>query len=152
MSLAFCQADHRYRSGQRLEVRWRVHLPNAATPPKPAAADQESDAKLTATIQGVETSVLWYTEGKGEEDFHVHDFQRLGPAELLTIDLTEPQVLATDLPATPLSFEGKLLRIRWCLRLRLFFDDGSETVAEHPFRLVAHVDANSEATAQLAGR
>jgi hypothetical protein len=34
-----------------------------------------------------------------------------------------------------LSYEGELLTIRWCVRLRAFLRGGREACLEHPFRL-----------------
>ena len=38
--------------------------------------DYQIDAVGDREVQAVETSVLWYTEGKGDEDMGVHFFQR----------------------------------------------------------------------------
>ena len=40
-------------------------------------------------------------------------------------------------PLTPLSYHGRLISVRWCIRLRLFLADGREIVAEQPFHLVS---------------
>ena len=40
---------------------------------------------------------------------------------------------ATDLPASPLSYEGVIVKIRWCVRVRLFFGGGRDFVSEHVF-------------------
>ncbi len=53
-------------------------------------------------------------------------FQRVTKEELIAKALNQPSRLACVLPASPLSFEGKLLKIRWCVRLRLFLNDGRE--------------------------
>ncbi|XZE54447.1 hypothetical protein SH139x_000412 [Planctomycetaceae bacterium SH139] len=79
--------------------------------------------------------MLWYTEGKGDEDFAIHFFHRWSAARLSQLNLALPQTFATDLPASPLSYEGHLLRIRWCIRLRLFLAVGKEIVAEQPLRM-----------------
>lgn len=87
-------------------------------------------------IQGIETSVLWYTEGKGDEDLQVHHFARLGYAELRQRDLQADQSFQTTLPLSPLTYDGHLLRIRWCVRLRLFLAGGDEVMAQQPFCLI----------------
>ncbi len=139
MNLAFCNEDHRYEGGQTMECRWRIHLP-AARVASALSVDSEppvtEDLKPPA-IQCVEASVMWYTEGKGDEDFNVHYFQRFGPAEIATMDWSCEHMLKTTLPVSPLSYEGNLLRIRWCVRLRLFLSSGNEIVAQHPFWLTA---------------
>ncbi len=112
-------------------MHWCIHQPSARGS---AAQDAAVD---TAGIQGIEASVMWFTEGKGDEDFKVHHFRRYGAAELAALDLSEPQLLRTELPYSPLSYEGQLLRIRWCVRLRLFMQGGDEVVAQHPFLLTS---------------
>ena len=39
--------------------------------------------------------------------------------------------------ATPLSYHGLLIRLTWCVRLRLYLTGGREIVTEQPFYLVA---------------
>lgn len=86
-------------------------------------------------IDGLEISVMWITEGKGTEDFGIYMFQRLKSDELSEIPLDQPRQISTLLPSSPLSYEGKLVKIRWCVRLRLFLKDGREFTAEKPFYL-----------------
>ena len=38
---------------------------------------------------------------------------------------------------SPLSYDGAIVRIRWCVRLRLFIRRGKDFVLEHPFTLGA---------------
>jgi len=87
-------------------------------------------------VQGLEVSVLWHTEGKGDEDFHVHHFHRLGENQIRRVGLADQLSTHCTLPATPLSYQGKLISVRWCIRLRLFLANGREIVAEHPFHLI----------------
>lgn len=83
-------------------------------------------------VRAVERSVLWYTEGKGEEDLGVHFFDRhAAPADLSAV-LPEGR-FAVHLPPTPLSYEGVIVKIRWCVRIRLFFESGRDHVSEHVF-------------------
>ncbi len=86
-------------------------------------------------IERLEVSVAWYTEGKGSEDIGVHFFQSVSGPELSQRALSEPRAVQTKLPANPLSYDGKLFRIRWCIRLRLFLNDGRKVCAEQPFYL-----------------
>jgi hypothetical protein len=86
-------------------------------------------------IERLEISVAWYTEGKGSEDFGVHHFESHSRAQLVTKSLSQPRCASTTLPGAPLSFEGKLFKIRWCIRLRLFLASGREISTEHPFFL-----------------
>ena len=86
-------------------------------------------------VDRLEVSVMWYTEGKGSEDIGVHMFQQVGREALTAIALDQPRRLSCQLPASPLSFEGRLLKIRWCVRLRLFLNDGRELTTDKLFYL-----------------
>lgn len=85
-----------------------------------------------AVVRVIERSALWYSEGKGEEDLGVCFFERL----------TDPQGLpphkrrgefAFRLPASPMTYEGTIVKIRWCVRIRLFFVGRRDFVSEHVF-------------------
>ncbi len=100
-------------------------------------------------LDRLEASVLWYTEGKGDEDLAVHAFWEVHSSELkesavsASTGLPSPatraccQTVTTTLPLTPVSYEGRLLRIRWCVRLRLFLTSGEEILMQQPFYLGA---------------
>jgi hypothetical protein len=113
-----CRPDGRYEAAQPLRAEW--------------FASQAIAAELT----GIEASVLWSTEGKGDEDLHVHYFQQWNDLQLRDIDLSIPQRITCLLPISPVSYEGTLLRIRWCVRLRMFRSGGREGVIQQPFQLV----------------
>ena len=96
------------------------------------------------SVAAIERSVVWYTEGKGEEDFGVVFFERIQldkrndgtkilPKSVNTEHLTG--ALAVDLPHSPLSYEGIIVKIRWCVRIRIFFRSGRDFVSEHIFFL-----------------
>jgi len=96
------------------------------------------------SVSAVERSVVWYTEGKGEEDLGVIFFERIqldkrkdgtqmSPASLSTDHMTG--ALAADLPHSPLSYEGIIVKIRWCVRIRIFFRSGRDFVSEYIFFL-----------------
>lgn len=86
-------------------------------------------------VDSLEASVLWHTEGKGSEDIGVHFFERLSAQELSLQPIDQLRVLATTLPCSPQSYEGKLLKIRWCVRLRLFLKNRREISTEQAFYL-----------------
>lgn len=88
-----------------------------------------------ASITAVEVSVLWLTEGKGTEDMGVHFFQRLSGNSLGAIDWSIPQHLHVPLPDSPLSYEGAIIKISWCVRVRFYMNDGTEMVGQEPFYL-----------------
>jgi hypothetical protein len=126
LSLSLCRADGRYRMGQSLTATWQI-----------------GNIAPEFVIDGLEASVLWYTEGKGDEDLNVHHFCRWNDSHLQELDLTKAHGLQCGLPLTPLSYEGTLLRIRWCVRVRLFCSVGRDAVSQMPFQLVSDVAPKS---------
>jgi len=115
VSVHFLAADRRYDPLGLVRARYEVELPAAATP-----------------VRAVERSVVWYTEGKGEEDIGVHHFERITDRAALAAAATAG-TLETQLPPSPLSYEGLIVKIRWCVRVRLFFEGGRDFVSEHVF-------------------
>ena len=97
-------------------------------------------------VRAVEASVAWYTEGKGEEDLGVHAFARLTDADAVRAAL-EGGVLETRLPPSPLSYEGVIVKIRWCVRVRVFHVGGRDFVSEHVFEVGAVPPASPPAPA-----
>ncbi len=81
----------------------------------------------------LELSVLWHTEGKGEEDFCVHYFEAYTPRS--AGELVPPMEFSTRLPSAPWSYEGVIVKIYWCVRARLFLNTGEQVVQERLFRL-----------------
>jgi len=114
VTLHFCAADRRYEPLQSIEVRYLVDLPPGQV------------------VRAVERSIVWYTEGKGEEDIGVHSFDRLTDRAAAGAATGS---FGGRLPASPLSYEGVIVKIRWCVRVRLFFDAGRDFVSEHVFDL-----------------
>ena len=88
-----------------------------------------------AMIDRLEVSVMWCTEGKGGDDLGVHLFESFTREQLSGQPLHQAREVSTVLPAYPLSYEGRLMKIRWCIRLRLYLSDGREITAEQPFYL-----------------
>jgi hypothetical protein len=95
--------------------------------------EYQIDAVDPGEIQAVEASVLWHTEGKGEDDLGVHFFERRLPSDADGGDLRPMRRLRTRLPNSPLSYVGAILNIQWCVRLRLFLRRGREYLVEQPF-------------------
>ena len=92
-------------------------------------------------LRSMEISVLWYTEGKGDTDFAIHDFWRLtfdsaGNSTQIPTSC-RPARLGTILPDGPLSYRGLIVKLRWCMRVRGFGGNrGREEIhAELPFQL-----------------
>ena len=86
-------------------------------------------------IKAIELSVLWYTEGKGEEDLAVHFFERLEPDNGQRIPLHAPRQFSVELPKSPLTYLGVIVKIHWCVRLRVFLSRGKDMVVEESFQL-----------------
>jgi hypothetical protein len=86
-------------------------------------------------IRAAELSILWYTAGKGEEDFAVHHFERHVDDIARPLDLRVPRRFTSVLPPSPLSYDGNIVKVCWCVRIRLFMPQIQETVAEIPFHL-----------------
>jgi hypothetical protein len=115
-----------YQPGNPLSGRFQV------APAQPGSA------------RAAELSVLWYTAGKGDEDMFVHHFERIVDEPARPLDLHMPHRFSTELPASPLSYDGEIVKVCWCVRLRLFLAQGQELVAEVPFRLGSVPAPNSE--------
>ena len=88
-----------------------------------------------AQLTALELSVLWHTEGKGDEDLAVHLFQRFLADEAGRLDGRQAGWFSTQLPPSPLSYDGRIVKIQWCVRVRLFLAGGREIVREEVFQL-----------------
>jgi hypothetical protein len=88
-------------------------------------------------VRACELSVLWHTEGKGDEDLSVHFFERLEPYNDESIDFRQPRRFSTELPNSPLTYGGLIVKIAWCVRVRFFLIRGKELSLEIPFQLGA---------------
>lgn len=97
--------------------------------------EYQLDAVEAHELQAIEASVLWHTEGKGDEDLAVHFFERRVPTDVDNRDLRALRVLSTILPNSPLTYAGVTLKIRWCVRVRAFLRRGREVFFEQTFLL-----------------
>ncbi len=102
------------RSGQRLRGGFRV-------------TTEES-----ISVKRVEASVLWYTEGKGNMDEGVVWHQTFAENEILDSQRAFP--FEAEMPEKPWSYSGKLIKIKWVVRVRIFPENGEEVAAELPFK------------------
>ncbi len=93
------------------------------------------DALDPADLKAIELSILWYTEGKGDEDLAVHYFERLTDEAEPDQPLHELRRFQTTLPNSPLSYEGVLVKVRWCVRVRVFVHGGKSHLVERAFQL-----------------
>jgi len=93
------------------------------------------NGEQSSEVKSAELSVVWYTAGKGEEDFGVHYFERYTTEGPEAVDLARRREFRTLLPSKPLSYDGIIVKVCWCVRLRLFFPRGREHLAEASFQL-----------------
>lgn len=107
----------------------------AYQPGETLAGEYRLESLSVAEPSAVEISVVWYTEGQGDEDLAVHYFERLDRDERPDLDLRRPQRFSVALPPSPLSYEGVIVKIHWCVRVRVFLSRGKELFAEQPFQL-----------------
>lgn len=114
----------------RLDGNGRAYKPG-----EQLGGEYRFDAVARGEVRAVEISVLWYTEGKGDEDLSVHDFRRLAAEESGAADPAAPGRFQTVLPNSPLSYEGQIVKVRWCVRVRAFLGRGREIVGQQQFRL-----------------
>jgi hypothetical protein len=104
-------------------------------PDQELSCEYRIEASYATQVQGIEASVLWYTEGKGEEDLVVHYFERHVPGDVERGDLRGTRRFATRLPPSPLSYDGVIVKVCWCVRVRVFLRRGRDVAAECLFRL-----------------
>ncbi|NBW96684.1 MAG: hypothetical protein EBR28_08115 [Planctomycetia bacterium] len=116
VAMHFDRADRVYAPGQELAVRYEI------------------DGLAGVVVAAVERSVVWYTEGKGEEDLGVHHFDRVDAVSALAAAVPSGEIVVR-LPASPLSYEGVIVKVRWCVRVRLFFGGRRDFVSEHVFEV-----------------
>jgi hypothetical protein len=93
------------------------------------------EGEATADLKTVELSVLWRSEGKGDEDLGVIHYAEWTPASGEVIDLSQPREFEVRLPRTPLSYDGVIVKVHWCARVRARWADTTEVVEEAQFRL-----------------
>ncbi len=92
------------------------------------------DAVGEDKVVAIESSVIWITEGKGEEDMGVHFFDRQkGPFD--SRQVRKPTKFSTVLPGSPFSYDGMMVRVRWAIRVRVFFEVQPDCTEELYFRL-----------------
>ena len=114
----------------RLEAHGRPYAPGDML-----CGEYTIEAFQPDQIRAVELSVLWFTEGKGDEDLGVHHFQRRSLEEDAAFDPRQTVAFRTRLPNSPLSYDGRIVKIRWCARVRVFLPRGAEVVEDALFQL-----------------
>ena len=111
------------------------HSQQVFEPGEVVAGVFQVDAVEASELSAVEISVLWFTEGTGDEDMGVHYFERLTADDAPAVNLQEQRRFQTVLPNSPLSYEGVSVKICWCVRVRIFLRQGRDFVAERAFQL-----------------
>ncbi len=86
-------------------------------------------------LRAVEVSILWHTDGKGDQDLSIHDFQRLSIEDGDWIDPRQPGRFSTTLPNSPLSYNGAIVKLAWYVRVRVFLSGDEQAVGERKFQL-----------------
>jgi len=114
----------------RLDGDGRVYRPSESL-----SGEYRVEAVEAQNVKAVEFSVLWHTEGKGDEDMAVHEFRRWDAEADGPFLAGQPVRFDTKLPNSPLSYEGQIIRLRWCVRVRVFLHRGKELVADKTFQL-----------------
>jgi hypothetical protein len=114
----------------KLENHGRTYTPGEAL-----SGSYSLDDVAGQDVRAVELSVLWHTEGKGDEDMSVHHFERVAAKNGEAVDFAKPQPFRTVLPNSPLSYSGLIIRICWRVRVRVFLHRGKELSLEVPFQL-----------------
>jgi len=114
----------------KIDNRTVAHFPGDSL-----KGEYQIDAVDPDDLRAVELAVLWYTEGKGDEDLGVHSFERRTTDDDPTANLVELQTFDVQLPNSPLSYEGVLIKIRWCVRVRIFLKSGKTYSADSVFQL-----------------
>ncbi len=105
-----------YQPGDELECQYQI------------------DAIDPDDIHALEASVLWHTDGKGDVDLGIHYFERRTPRSPED-EFRQQFTLKTILPKSPSTYDGEIVKIRWCVRVRLFLKRGKELSYEMPFQL-----------------
>ena len=114
----------------RLDENGRTYSPGATL-----SGEYRIETAEGQGLQAVEVSVLWYSEGKGDEDLAVHEFWRKDADSGELGDPRRPDRFSTILPQSPLSYDGQIVKIRWCVRVRAIFKRGRDLVAQRLFPL-----------------
>jgi len=93
------------------------------------------DRAVAPQVRRLKVSVLWRTEGKGDEASAVHHAQDIPAEQDAQLDPYGTWRFQTQLPPSPLSYEGFLLKIGWYVRAEAILVDGQTRGAEIGFRL-----------------
>lgn len=90
---------------------------------------------IAGSLRSIELSLVWFTVGKGDEDLYVSQFQRHQISPAKGKPGVSPWLLEANLPASPLSYNGRAVKVCWAVRARLFDKSGKVSLIEQPLRL-----------------
>ncbi|NQT37185.1 MAG: hypothetical protein HQ581_06835 [Planctomycetes bacterium] len=114
----------------RLDENGRTYFPGDTL-----SGSYHLDGISSADVKAIEVSILWHTEGKGDEDLAVHHFQRREAGNRIRLELPPQGRFRTVLPNSPLSYDGAIVKVGWCVRVRVFQSGGKELLSQRSFRL-----------------
>ena len=117
VEIVFDNAQRSWRPGERLSGRYRLV------------------ADVAPELERQELSIVWYTSGKGDEDLEVHQYEECRADSPTWTNPQNWKTFSCVLPLTPLSYDGVLVKIHWCVRVRYFPVRGEQLVGEAPFQL-----------------
>lgn len=117
------------------QIEILLELPGGcARPGQPLRGGLRLNVPEPLSVQRLEASVVWYTEGRGDKDEGVVWNQILAENEELDSQRAFP--LEIPMPEGPWTYDGKLIKIRWVIRVRVKPQGESETAGEKPFDLL----------------
>ncbi len=82
-------------------------------------------------LEEVEITVGWHTEGKGRKARGVEHREVRRAGDGSAVD----GKLSAVLPASPLSYDGVLIKVRWAVRVRASFSGSGRLTSEAVFQL-----------------
>jgi hypothetical protein len=108
-----------FRPGQVISGRYRLNV-----------------SESTPEVLALEWSILWATEGAGDEDLGVHALALIEPEGFEGVPKPDQwRGFEAILPGSPLSYDGLVVKVVWRVRVRALVGKDPEWVGEVPFRL-----------------
>jgi hypothetical protein len=108
-----------FRPGQAISGRYRLNV-------------SESMPEVLA----LEWSILWATEGTGDEDHGIHALALIKPEGFEGVAKPNQwRGFEAILPGSPLSYDGLLVKVVWRVRVRAVVGKDPEWCGEAPFQL-----------------
>ena len=98
-------------------------------------AECSVDPPPSVEIVALEWSAYWRTEGKGDEDGDSVVDEADSAAEGGRLDPYSLKPLEVQLPRSPLSYDGAIVKIRWFVSAHVRLQGGEELESEAEFQL-----------------